>query len=443
MGFRPSVVVYLLWSVFRLFRHRIESRLKDIGNGVTRRDRVPWGTMTILLPNCPAMSQPDEKPLVLWLNGGPGCSSVGYGATQEIGPFIVDTNGLEIKFNNFSWNKEANMLFLESPIGVGFSYSNSSNDYDNLGDEFTERTFYIAGESYAGKYVPELADLIYDNNKDPSLILNSMLGNPETYDAEDWRGMVDYAWSHAVVSDETHKTITETCDFKSNDTWSNEDCSEAVDEVLKQYKEIDMFSLYTPVCIDAKDFGRFCLDGYANAFYNRLDVQIALHVSDGHHLRNWSICNMDIFDGWADTKPSVLPIYQKLIAAGIRIWIYSGHTNGRVPVLSTRYSISALGLPSLRHGDHGTMRNRSAVGFKNTKGLRLQHLEELVMQCLASNQAVHSLSSLLFSMGNPHLLLDIEVVNLLISLQYLSAVEWTLNCCWFSCRQKHHGKTLL
>lgn len=75
------------------------------------------------------------------------------------------------------------------------------------------------------------------------------LGNPETYDAEDWRGMVDYAWSHAVVSDETHKTITETCDFKSNDTWSNEDCSEAVDEVLKQYKEIDIFSLYTPLCI--------------------------------------------------------------------------------------------------------------------------------------------------------------------------------------------------
>ncbi|MBA0810957.1 hypothetical protein Gohar_002899, partial [Gossypium harknessii] len=115
-----------------------------------------------------AMSRPDQKPLVLWLNGGPGCSSVGYGATQEIGPFIVDTDGRGIKFNNFSWNQEANMLFLESPIGVGFSYSNTSTDYDNLGDEFTAndaytflhkwfmkfpsyrtRTFYIAGESYA------------------------------------------------------------------------------------------------------------------------------------------------------------------------------------------------------------------------------------------------------------------------------------------------------
>jgi serine carboxypeptidase-like clade 2 len=130
-----------------------------------------------------AMDLPKEKPLVLWLNGGPGCSSVGYGATQEIGPFLVDTNGNGLNFNPYAWNKEANMLFLESPVGVGFSYSNTSSDYQKLGDDFTardaytflcnwfekfpehkENTFYIAGESYAGKYVPELAEVVYDNN---------------------------------------------------------------------------------------------------------------------------------------------------------------------------------------------------------------------------------------------------------------------------------------
>lgn len=75
------------------------------------------------------------------------------------------------------------------------------------------------------------------------------LGNPETSDAEDWKGLVDYAWSHAVVSDETHKTIRASCDFDSNDTWGNDDCTQAVDEVLRQYKEIDIYSLYTSVCI--------------------------------------------------------------------------------------------------------------------------------------------------------------------------------------------------
>lgn len=77
---------------------------------------------------------------------------------------------------------------------------------------------------------------------------SKQLGNPETSDAEDWRGLVDYAWSHAVISDETLKLIRESCDFHSNDTWSNVSCSDGVDEVFKQYKEIDIYSVYTPVC---------------------------------------------------------------------------------------------------------------------------------------------------------------------------------------------------
>nr|XP_043626445.1 serine carboxypeptidase-like 31 [Erigeron canadensis] len=341
-----------------------------------------------------AWTLPDEKPLVLWLNGGPGCSSVGYGATQEIGPFIVSTDGNGLQLNPYSWNREANMLFLESPVGVGFSYSNTTSDYDNLGDDFTAndtynflhnwfekypsyrtRMFYIAGESYAGKYVPELAGLITDRNKDPSLFINLkgiLLGNPETSDAEDWKGLVDYAWSHAVVSDETHKTIRESCDFNSNDTWSNNDCSDAVDEVLRQYKEIDIYSLYTSVCIansassDNKALqvmlkktksnmmprilGGYdpCLDDYAKGYYNKPEVQKALHVNNGLLLKNWTICNMDIFNGWSQSKGSVLPIYKKLIDAKLRIWVYSGDTDGRVPVLSTRYSLSSLGLPITR-----------------------------------------------------------------------------------------------
>ncbi|KAL7243816.1 hypothetical protein ACSBR1_016107 [Camellia fascicularis] len=343
-----------------------------------------------------ASTLPDEKPLVLWLNGGPGCSSVGYGATQEIGPFIVDTDGHPLKLNPYAWNTEANMLFLESPVGVGFSYSNTTTDYDNLGDDFTandaytflhkwfikfpsyrSRIFYVAGESYAGKYVPELAELILDKNKDPTLLINLkgiLLGNPETCDAEDWKGLVDYAWSHAVVSDETHETIRMSCDFNSNNTWSNNNCSQAVDEVLRQYKEIDIYSLYTSVCIGnstssggseqtslqvmfrstSKMMPRImggydpCLDEYATTYYNRPDVQRALHVSNGDHLKNWSICNTKIFDDWSDSKESVLPIYKKLIAAGLRIWVYSGDTDGRVPVLSTRYSLSSLGLPITR-----------------------------------------------------------------------------------------------
>ncbi|WCJ26983.1 serine carboxypeptidase-like 31 [Euphorbia peplus] len=338
-----------------------------------------------------ATSHPELKPLVLWLNGGPGCSSVGYGATQEIGPFLVDSDANALKFNPYSWNREANMLFLESPIGVGFSYSNTTTDYNALGDDFTAndayaflhkwfvefpsyktRPFYIAGESYAGKYVPELAEVIHDKNTDPSFHIDLrgiLMGNPETSDFEDWVGMVDYAWSHAVISDETHKIIGRSCDFKSENPWINEECNQSVGELFRQYKEIDIYSLYTSTCIgnsassDDKSWqfsyatqkstmmprimGGYdpCLDDYAKSFYNRPDVQKALHVSDGRILKNWSICNNTIYDKWSDRKLTVLPIYKKLIAAGLRVWVYSGDTDGRVPVLSTRYSIAALGLP--------------------------------------------------------------------------------------------------
>ncbi|KAK1366817.1 hypothetical protein POM88_042378 [Heracleum sosnowskyi] len=74
---------------------------------------------------------------------------------------------------------------------------------------------------YAGKYVPELAGLIQENNKDRSLhmdLMGILMGNPETCDAEDCKGLLDYAWSHAVISDETHNTIRESCDFYSNNT---------------------------------------------------------------------------------------------------------------------------------------------------------------------------------------------------------------------------------
>ncbi|MFS7979696.1 putative carboxypeptidase D [Helianthus anomalus] len=116
------------------------------------------------------------KPLVLWLNRGPGCSSLGSGAMMELGPFRVNNDGKTLSINKYSWNQVANILFLESPAGVGFSYSNKSSDYKTPGDtqtakdsytflvnwferfpEYKTRDFYIAGESYAGHYIPQLA----------------------------------------------------------------------------------------------------------------------------------------------------------------------------------------------------------------------------------------------------------------------------------------------
>ena len=69
----------------------------------------------------------NDAPLILWLNGGPGCSSLG-GLLNELGPFRPSPDGKKLYENVFAWTKAGNVLFLESPRGVGFSYS-SGSDY--------------------------------------------------------------------------------------------------------------------------------------------------------------------------------------------------------------------------------------------------------------------------------------------------------------------------
>ena len=107
-------------------------------------------------------TKPETAPLVFWLNGGPGCSSLG-GFFQEHGPFVLrsEPESLDITLNPYSWNVAANVLYIEQPAGIGFSYpAGPANDTQTAGDttqaiaaflalhpELEGRPLYIAGES--------------------------------------------------------------------------------------------------------------------------------------------------------------------------------------------------------------------------------------------------------------------------------------------------------
>lgn len=119
-----------------------------------------------------SQKDPDNDPLVLWLNGGPGCSSL-IGMVYENGPFVFKEGTSSFEVNPYAWNMKANLLYITSPGGVGFSESKrgiKSDDGTTAEDNYKallaffakfpnmkKNDLYLTGESYAGIYVPYLA----------------------------------------------------------------------------------------------------------------------------------------------------------------------------------------------------------------------------------------------------------------------------------------------
>jgi serine carboxypeptidase-like clade 2 len=99
-----------------------------------------------------SQSNPETDPVVLWLNGGPGCSSL-LGMLTENGPFQLQSDGETILFNPYSWNQMASIIYLESPSGVGFSFS-QNGDY-LTGDNATAAGNYQFLLNFFGTYFPQ------------------------------------------------------------------------------------------------------------------------------------------------------------------------------------------------------------------------------------------------------------------------------------------------
>ncbi|RLN50292.1 hypothetical protein BBJ28_00019915 [Nothophytophthora sp. Chile5] len=125
-------------------------------------------------------SSPETDPLVLWLTGGPGSSSM-FALLTENGPCSINPD-LTTKFNPYAWNSNANVIWLDQPTGVGFSYGvQADKDYNetNVGEniywflqgflekhpQFKGRDFFVTGESYGGHYVPAAAHYIWKTSK--------------------------------------------------------------------------------------------------------------------------------------------------------------------------------------------------------------------------------------------------------------------------------------
>ena len=208
---------------------------------------------------------PHTDPLVFWYQGGPGCSGLG-GLFTEHGPFYVEPGELLNLREPFSWNKFANVVYLEQPTGVGFSLSTSDQyDYEtndeianqdnfNFLEEFLKmwpkfqgRETWLAGESYGGVYVPTLAAKIV--SEPDSLIYKQfagqMTGNPvfscDTLKNSDapqnrWDTQINILYGHQLTS---YAVLN---DWNENGCPSNSksaDCEKIFKSALQQVGQID------------------------------------------------------------------------------------------------------------------------------------------------------------------------------------------------------------
>jgi len=122
-----------------------------------------------------------DAPLLIWLQGGPGGSSM-FGLFAEMGPFNSDAT-LKLVKREASWTSKYAMLFIDNPVGAGFSFTTSESGYCNdtkvcvasnlfsllqqfygVFPEMLQQELYITGESYGGHYVPGFAAYIHEHN---------------------------------------------------------------------------------------------------------------------------------------------------------------------------------------------------------------------------------------------------------------------------------------
>jgi carboxypeptidase C (cathepsin A) len=321
-----------------------------------------------------SQNDPETDPLILWLNGGPGCSSMD-GLFYEHGPFVFIEEGLNLTANPFAWNTNASVLYIDAPAGVGFSIlgnatNNSTDDaitaHDNLQallqwfasyPEYEKNDFYIMGESYAGIYVPTLAYNVLAYNqatgRDNINLVGIAVGNGVTdYNCDNDEAIVMLAASHSLTPYGYLQTYQAACDG-TNDTACAETTEYFYNYILNNVNIYDIYGTCVPgpAQLRRTPWLKYkgavnpstvppCADwaGIENYLLNST-VRQALHIPSS--VPDWTFCaNIN----YTANSNASFYTYPFLIAFNMKILIYSGDVDAAVPFTGTRQWIANLNL---------------------------------------------------------------------------------------------------
>ncbi|KAJ9689422.1 hypothetical protein PVL29_014892 [Vitis rotundifolia] len=341
---------------------------------------------------------PVLDPLVMWLTGGPGCSTFSaffYGN----GPLGFDyenyAGGLpSLQLNEYTWTSGLNIIYVDIPVGAGFSYSrtqegyysddykSSTHTYEFLNKwlldhpEFLKNNLYVGGDSYSGIVLPMIAQKIYyGNGIGEYLQMNFqgyILGNPVTDSYIDGNAQIIVAHRLTLISDDLYESAKASCngDYVTVNA-SNEGCVADMEAISKLITPIYTMHVLEPNCgitsqkpnerklqqrsliENTKHFpsglgkkaAYHCHDYMyvlSEIWSNNESVREALHVREGTK-GHWVRCNIS---GLAYTKvvKSSVPYQRNLTQTGLRALIYSGDHDMSIPHVGTQEWINSLNL---------------------------------------------------------------------------------------------------
>ncbi|KAJ1833605.1 hypothetical protein LPJ63_002649 [Coemansia sp. RSA 2711] len=292
-------------------------------------------------------------PLVLWLNGGPGCSSLS-GLLSGVGPCHVGSDSNSTTTNPYSWNTNVNILFLDQPTNTGYSYgANVSTTRNAARDVVTFlRRFYtqypqyslselhVMGESYAAHYVPGIASQIVRENRwarSRRLPLASIAVGNGLFDME-----LQYQYLPEMACASEYPPIVNATTCSAMASARNEfrrllalnpgvqrDAAAAANATFAGYDILTPYQLAGGNPYDVRKLcgsGSLC-DDYMDriaAFASQPWVRAALGTRDGPEFR---LCNPDVQDafiGAGDEMVDASMWIPEVLAAGVRVLNYAG-----------------------------------------------------------------------------------------------------------------------
>ncbi|XP_031126063.1 serine carboxypeptidase-like 17 [Ipomoea triloba] len=328
---------------------------------------------------------PENDPLFLWLTGGPGCSALSR-LLYEIGPFTINyansTTGdiPSLELNPYAWTKVANIIFLDQPVGTGFSYSKTweaSISTDTLSAQqtysfliqwlldhpkFLSNPLYITGDSYSGIIIPLIVHKIYDGLEsgiEPRLNMKGyVVGNPMTADTyANENNQVIFAYRMGLLSHNLYQSTKESCNgnYNIDEHPQNPACQYDLQRVSKCVEKINKAQILEPICsnenlllsLDGRSIGedlpqQWCRENnylYSITWANNKAVQKALHVREGT-ITTWDRCNDQI--SYIYNVQSTVDYHRSFTNKSYRVLIYSGDHDMGIPHIGTEEWIESL-----------------------------------------------------------------------------------------------------